>query len=139
MDPTTGSLSFCCGAFEVGRKLTRSQFLVSGLAQGARINVRNEPWCSWNLDERPDSGPQLSAKLYFDGERLASVELCDTSGQDRGWNDGWREEERLREERHAAWVLDVLDGRTTFPWGTVWSGIDARVGSAVIVVRYASA
>jgi hypothetical protein len=137
MDPATGSFLFCGGAIEVGPCLTRSQFLESAVARGATISVRNEPWCSWVLAARPDGAQQFSTRLQFLGETLTDVDLCDTSGSDRTWGDWSREEERRREERHALWLREVLDGRTTFVWGRVWSGYDEKGGSAVIVIRYA--
>lgn len=136
MDASNGSFKFCSGAVEVGPDLTRSQFLESALARDAKIALQNEPWCSWDLTERPDGAPQLSVRLSFQAETLASVGLCDTSGKGRSWADWSREEERRREERHAQWLRDVLGRRTTFAWGTVWSGHDENGGSAVIVIRY---
>jgi hypothetical protein len=137
MDPSNGSFKFCRGAVEVGPGLTRSQFLESALAQDARVAVQNEPWCSWDLAERPDGAPQLCIRLSFHSDTLESIALSDTSIKERTWEDWSREEERRREERHAQWLRDVLGRRTTFAWGTVWSGYDEKGGFASIVIRYA--
>jgi hypothetical protein len=101
--------------------------------------VRNEPWCSWNLAERPDGAQQFLTRLQFHGETLTDMDLCDTSGSDRTWADWSRDEERRREERHALWLREVLHGRTMFSWGSVWSGYDEKGGRAAIVIRYARA
>jgi hypothetical protein len=139
MDPLTGSFKFAAGTVEVGPRLTRSQFLESAVAKEATIAVQNEPWCSWDLAERPDGGQQFATRLQFHGETLTNVDLCDTSGSDRTWPDWSRDQERRRERRHAQWLREVLDARTTFSWGTVWSGYDEKAGSAVIVIRYVRA
>jgi hypothetical protein len=138
-DSATGSLRTDQGE-PIGPRLTRTTFLASSLAAGARTLVVNEPWHSWRIDRSIAARP-FRLGLYFEGERLHMVVLAIDEPAFGGptWAEWSRELEDRRREAHTAWLAQfdasIGDDRT-FDWGRVASIYDDRSGGSEIVLRF---
>jgi len=138
----TGEIKFPNWDVSLSRYMTRESFLKSSLAQGATIEVRNEPYCSWKLIPRKwDDNKWWIVIVYFEGERLFQVILAASDSEtSSGW-ENWSEESEKQLKNCYALVLGQLLGVSgakpyKFSWGTVEAVYDERSGSSFIVIRY---
>jgi hypothetical protein len=133
-DPKTGDLTLASGSI-LSSRLSRSGFLASPEGRGAKLVVRNDPWCSFRFDEIEES---MAIVVYFNQEELESVELSISDPKfGNAWND-WSEAKELQRNKANA---DWLDGKglvpgTAYSWGTIWSDYDPKSGSSAISIRY---
>jgi hypothetical protein len=137
LDRNTGILRFDQPPLEIAPSLSRSEFLDSSASDGARISVKNEPWCSWVLAGRWHAGASFAVLLQFCGEQLSAVHLENADPiYGTSW-DNWSEEKQLqRKAAHDHWLLACIGSRRVFPWGKVWSGFDPKGGFSSIVIAY---
>ena len=138
INPDDGVLTFEKPSARIGPGLTRSSFLSADWARGARDSVVNEPWHSWQLDGKYRSGSvPFAVVLYFHGNRLASIDFCHSDDKfGTSWDDFSEEKEAQRQKSHDAWLAECLGPRRSFPWGTVWSGVDPKAGGSSIFISY---
>ena len=83
-NPKSGELTLPGGTI-LSPHLTRSSFLSSVEGAQAKVNVRNEPWCSFHFEAREDS---LGFVVVFRGEHLKSVGLSINHPK---FGSGWEE------------------------------------------------
>lgn len=133
-NPSTGELTLESG-IALSPDLSRSAFLFSADGGRAKVLVKNEPWCSYRLDEKEES---LSVSIFFEGEKLESIHLAIvTSEFGLGWEDWSEEKELKRKLANERWLVskNLIAGKG-YSWGTVSSDYDQKSGSSAIVVRY---
>jgi hypothetical protein len=138
LDAETGRLAFRSPGASIGPELTRTEFLASPLAEGARTIVANEPYHSWQLRGEYASGLSFLVALYFRGEELAMISLADadpTFGAG-DWSQWSEEKEQARKQSHDRWLNAHLGERRDFPWGKVFSEYDSKSGASTIGVCY---
>jgi hypothetical protein len=137
IEKTTGTISFPTWTASVSPTLTRAGFLESPISCGAKISLKNDPWCSWDVLPVEWDGKIWHVTLYFNGESLAMIHIGAGSPEfGSSWGDWSEEKEMARKsyhERVLARELDVVPG--DFPWGTVASVYDSKSGSSVIIVN----
>ena len=138
VDLATGTIRFADPAAEIPASLTRSAFLASPLADGARVSVKNEPWCSWNLGaEYVDQGHRFAVTIYFEGERLDMISIADVNPAfGTSWQDMTDEKERQRHAAHEQWLSRSLGSARRFAWGSVSCGRDHWGNPDGITVTY---
>ena len=138
IDNKSGELVIESIPLRIGRRLSRSEFLYLPVGKAAKIVVKNEPFCSYNIGQHEISDLVFVVIIYFYGELLESVSL--TSVDDKtseSWTD-WSEEKELeKKEIHERWLNQLL-GKSSFQykWGEVWSGYDPKAGFSSIEIRY---
>ena len=138
IDKTNGELVIESIPLRIGTRLSRSEFLSLSVGKSAKIVVKNEPFCSYNIGRHEISGLDFIVIIYFYNELLESVSLTsvdDKSGE--SWAD-WSEKKELeKKEIHDRWLNHML-GKSSFryKWGEVWSGYDSKSGFSSIEIRY---
>lgn len=133
-NPTTGEITLASGAI-IWSRLTRSDFLSSVEGTQAKVNVQNEPWCSFRFEDNEDL---LIAVVFFNGERLESISLYINDPRfGTGWED-WSEAKELERKRAGDdWLKkNGLKPGKNYTWGSVWSDYSPQSGSSGIVIRY---
>lgn len=133
-NPKTGELTLASGTI-LSSHLTRSMFRLSPEALQAKINVQNEPWCSFRFEDHEDS---LSITVFFHGERLESVSLYINDPRfGTSWED-WSEQKELeRKQAGDEWLKkNGLKPGKNYAWGSVWSDYSPQSGFSDIVIRY---
>jgi hypothetical protein len=138
LNANTGALSIGNLGVSLGPEVTRSEFLASPLAKGARAIVANEPHHSWQLQGEYASGLPFIVSLYFRGEELAMISLADA---DKAFVAGdwsrWSEEKELsRKQNHDRWLNSQIGERREFPWGRVFSAYAPKSGGSAIGICY---
>lgn len=138
IDKTSGELVLESIPLRIGPRLARSEFLSHPVGKSAKIVVKNEPFCSYNIGKHEISDLVFVLIIYFYGELLESVSL--TSVDDKtseSWTD-WSEEKELeRNEIHDRWLKKLLGRESSqYKWGEVWSGYDSKAGFSSIEIRY---
>jgi hypothetical protein len=138
LDAETGRLAFRSPGATLGPELTRTEFLASPLAEGARTIVANEPHHSWQLRGEYVSGLTFLVALDFRGEELAMISLADANKAFGAgdWSQWTEEKELARKQSHDRWLDAQLGERRNFPWGKVFSEYDARSGASTIGICY---
>lgn len=138
LDTKTGTLTTDRGE-AITPSLTRSSFLASSLGSEAVPSVRNEPYASWWV-RRELGGRSFHITIYFEGERLRSLDLALTdSAFGTTWSDWSRERELARKAAHDSWLSEVdstLAPPRRYGWGQVASVFDERAGASVIVLAF---
>ncbi len=139
IDPHTGAIKLAAARFLIEPQLTRAEFLAAPIAGGARIFVRNEPFCSYYLGTHELAGEPFGVVLYFHGELLWQVELSAGAPQFGSSWDDWSEAGELARKRLHEFLLERELGRAggPYPWGIINSVYDPKGGSGSIIVRYA--
>ena len=138
IDKTNGELVIESIPLRIGPRLSRSEFLSLPVGKAAKIVVKNEPFCSYNIGRHKISGLIFIVIIYFYNESLESVSLTsvdEKSGQ--SWAD-WSEEKELeKKEIHDRWLNQMLGKSSShYKWGEVWSGYDPKAGFSSIEIRY---
>jgi hypothetical protein len=138
LDPETGTFRFDGAAVEISPALRRTGFLMSSIGQAAAVWVQNEPFCSWALPEVSDGPYRFRIIVFFNGERLAEVDIADSRPEfGSSWSDWAEQKERARKASHDEWLRNHLGKRRSFLWGRVDSVLDTKSGGAVIITTYA--
>ena len=138
----TGEIKFPGWKESLSRYVTREWFLKSSLVEGAKVQVKNEPYCSWNLvPTKWDDNKWWIVIVYFEGERLYQIIIA-ASDSEIGprWED-WSEESERRMKNYYSTVLGHLLGFSgikphEFSWGIAEANYDERSGGSYILVRY---
>lgn len=135
VNPENGEFIILPSGSILSSRLTRSQFLSSAEGIQSKIQIQNEPWCSFRFEEQEES---LLFVVQFKSERLDAIEIY-SHGLEFGvdWKDWIEQKELERKKANDAWLLkNNLSPDDTYRWGSVWSGYDAKRASSVIVIRY---
>jgi hypothetical protein len=140
IDKQTGEIKFPGWDISLSPAVTREVFLKSPLAQGAKVTVNNEPYCSWRLV--PTNGEDQKwwhTIVYFKGEKLYQINLAasdDESGS--GWEDWSEEFERHKKDYYTALVERFLgfSRQQDFSWGSVEAVYDEKTGGSYIMIKY---
>ncbi len=105
------------------------------------MKVCNEPWCSFRLQDIPQSNTKLGIVLQFQGEHLISLTLFhDAARFGTSWADWSEERELSRKAFHDLWLSrDLCVPAGKYSWGDVSSSYDAKSGSSSITIRYSTA
>lgn len=136
-DTSTGTLQL--RGSSLNPRTSRRDFLSGPLAKGAIISVKNEPWCSWQLDSEPLSdGFQLHLVVYFHGNKLNFISLALGHPQfGTSWDDWSPEKEKARHEAHVRYLKEEWHAPPgKYSWGTIWAGLDPKQGDAGFMVHY---
>jgi hypothetical protein len=120
-------------------RTSRQNFLSSPLAEGAIISVKNEPWCSWQLQSAPlQEGFQLHLVVYFHGSKLDFISLA--LGHPKfgtSWDDWSPEKEQARHEAHLRYLKEEWQAPPgEYSWGRIWAGLDPKQGDSGFSVHY---
>ena len=138
IDKTSGELVIESIPLRIGPSLSRKDFLSLPVGKSAKIGVKNEPYCSYNIGRHNISGLDFVVTIYFYNEYLESISISSVDdASSKSWSDWSEEEELLRKEIHDRWLKNLL-GRTNSPykWGEVSSGYDPKAGFSSIDIRY---
>jgi hypothetical protein len=161
IDRETGRLVLGEGV-EIAPSLTRQELEHRTLGQAARLNIRNEPYISYQLPSGSFQGRRVLATVYFKAQRLESVDIVlSTEPEGASWADWSLEKEMNAKAFHEVVLKDDLgepheitlqgvgspmeteqerNSRTVvkyrYPWGEVLSTYDSRGGFSSIFVRY---
>ena len=138
IDKTTGTIRAPKWDELLSAETTRSDFLASSLAEGAKVHVENEPWCSWNLKAVEIDDQKWLFTVFFHGQRITTVDIMACSPEfGTSWNDWSEEKEIARKACHDDILKKLLgDPPYEYDWGTVFSGYDAKGGFSSIAVGY---
>ena len=135
VNPENGEFVILPSGSILSSRLTRSQFLSSPEGIQSKIQIQNEPWCSFRFEEQEES---LLFVVQFKSEKLDAIEIY-SHGLEFGvdWKDWSNQKELERKKANDAWLLkNNLLPDDIYRWGSVWSGYDAKSASSVIVIRY---
>ncbi len=136
-DTDTGTITFDDPLVVVSPSLRRSVFLESELAINARTLVENEPWHSWSLNGRFRLGLSFTMSLFFKGEDLTMIDLCDTNPAfPTDWNNWSQDGELARKASHDKWIEEYVGTRRSFAWGRVASCFDQKGGWSHLMIQY---
>lgn len=137
----TGVLTFDRPQVSIGPSLTRDEFLLSSLAEGATTLVQNEPHHAWKLGRCFQSlGIELLVALVFRDQELSTMSLMDADPRfGTSWDDASYDKEMARKDSHDVWLSSILPPRGEFLWGKVWSAYDDKGGFSCVIVNYAEA
>ena len=140
IDVATGNIVIQNTSLDVGPSLTRDVFLASALGRNAPVNIKNEPYCSYNAHVSTGSLMPLPTDLalYFYHQQLESVSIV--ASHDRfgaSWS-GWSEAKELERKRfHDQCLADTIGtANAEFPWGQLSSNYNAKSGFSDIHLRY---
>jgi hypothetical protein len=138
IDTMTGNLLIDSLPLSLGPSFTRRQFLSSPLAQGARVLLANEPYCTYVTPAYTISGLSFIISLSFFGELLEDIGLEHTAPElGASWSDWSEEKEQRRKQIHDQWLTKQIGAeRRVFDWGAVSSFYDAKTGGSDIIIRY---
>lgn len=124
-------------ALRIGPTLTRAHFQAAPLFAAAEDFAGAEPDRAWKLARLAIDGLSFCAVLYFEGERLARVELMhDAPEFGSSWDDWTPALELERQARQERWLAAVFGERREFPWGSVTHRKDPHYGTFEIALRY---
>jgi hypothetical protein len=136
----TGQINFPGWNVSLSPSLTRERFLKSSLAKGAKVRVKNEPYCSWSLvPTKWEDDKWWHTTVFFKGKKLYQVNLA-VSDNERGsqWKD-WSEQLELRKKDYYMALIDRLLGFSahhSFPWGSIEAVYEEKTGSSHIIIKY---
>ena len=138
----TGEIKFPGWEVSLSPSLTRERFLKSTLAEDAKVKVKNELYCSWNLiPTKWEDYKWWNIMVFFKDERLYQVNLA-ASDHEIGarWED-WSEELELRKKDYYTALLGRLLGFSGvehhgLSWGSVKAVYDEKTGGSYIIVKY---
>ena len=134
----TGTITTDAGE-RIRPDLRRNAFEASGLADGATVLTRNDPWMSWSV-ARSIGGRPFRLGLYFHRERLEMVVMAiDEPAFGSSWADWSLASEMARKAAHEEWLAKIdpsLGEGREFPWGVLESTYDEKGGGSQIVLRY---
>jgi hypothetical protein len=136
IDRATGALHLDSGT-TITAALTRSAFLQTTFGATRELGIKNEPWCSWRVRRVQAGGRTFMFVLYFNAERLHSLELVENDELGlTDWKD-WSEAEELRKKRSYEKLLSHEVGyRRSLTWGSVRAFYDPRRGNSFIRITY---
>ena len=137
-DARNGELRFPHGDITIGPALTRSAFLRSQLASACTPREPNDSHQAYALESVKSEGVEFYFTLYFDAERLTSVEIQDADPLFGSNLANWSEEkERGRKDRHNQWLRETWRvDQGDHAWGTVHSIYDGKAGESYIRASY---
>lgn len=139
IDAETGTIEVPELGGSLAPTTTRDAWLASAPAQGGRVGVQNEPWCTYAARAFTVDGRSWTLSARFHGQALQLVELMALGDEfGTGWDDWSKLKEQARRVFHDRWLAQVLGRRRTFAWGEVASVFDERGGYSSVLVRYAS-
>lgn len=133
IDVFDGSIVFASGT--IRGATTRTEFLSSAIAKGAREQIANErdDWRQVAFDPEPG----VAATLIFQGEKLHQVYMAlRLASDDAGpWTTAIELE---RNATHDAWLQTALGTPPyEYSWGSVSSEFDPKDPASEIIVSYA--
>lgn len=139
IDEHTGRITLPEIGVVISPGLTRADFLQVPAFSRARISVRNEPWCSYNVSGVPQTDTELYIVFRFHGDRLHTLDLSHNAPRfGTSWADWSEERELARKVFHEQWLAKDLRIRAgKYPWGTISSCYDPKGGCSSIIIRYA--
>jgi hypothetical protein len=136
IDRATGALQLDSGT-TITVALTRSAFLQKTFGATRELGVKNEPWCSWRVRRVRAGGRTFIVVLYFNAERLHSLELVENDELGLTEWKNWSEAEELRKKRSYEKLLSHEVGyRRSFTWGSARAFYDPRRGNSFIRITY---
>ncbi len=133
-NPNTGEFILRSGTV-ISPQLTHSEFLSSVEGSISKVNVKNEPYCSYRFEDNEDS---LVMIAYFKGEKLESIHISLLNPEfGTNWSD-WSEEKQLNlKQANDSWLMkNDLTPDKQYSWGSVNSAYDQKSGSSHIVIKY---
>ena len=138
IDKKSGELVIKSIHLRLGPRLSRSEFLSFPIGKSAKIVVKNEPFCSYNIGKHEISGFIFAVTIYFYYETLESISISSVDNESTLRSD-WSEEKELeKKEIHDRWLNQMLGKSSShyYKWGEVWSGYDPKAGFSSIEIRY---
>ncbi len=130
----SGAIRFNEPDFEIGPDLEKAAFLASSMAKGAKLTIRNDPWCSYSIGPKLFQGAPYSIVLTFNGEILSAVSITNDLPEFGSWCEA---KEMLRKQAHddlinSVWQLPI----GPYPWGDLHSEFDRKTGFSSIGLNY---
>ena len=104
IDKKSGELMIKSIPLRLGPRLPRSEFLSFPIGKSAKIVVKNEPFCSYNIGKHEISGFIFAVTIYFYYETLESISISSVDNESTLRSD-WSEEKELeKKEIHDRWL-----------------------------------
>jgi hypothetical protein len=140
IDRITGEIRFPTGSIRICPSLSREEFLSSAIGNQSHLNVRNEPYCSFDLPIVQFDGHKFGWSLWFYGSLLQRVSItCIDSEFGSSWSD-WSEKLEIARQSFHEKVLQLSLGdnrkQQKLSWGNISSGFDPKSGNSSIEVTY---
>lgn len=96
-------------------------------------------WVWISLPRFQDGQVLVAISLGFNQGRLELISLTDADSRyGKSWDDWSEQQERLRGESIGCWLAGKGYPAGSYPWGTVWSGYDAKGAFGTASIRYAA-
>lgn len=136
IEKATSTISFPARPESLCTATTRTIFLDSALPEVSTVNVKNEPWCSWNISPAEWNGKEWYATVHFHGDQLHAIHIGAGSPEFGTSRNDWSEEKELRRKQYHEGVLrdELGPPPYDFSWGTVASVFDSKGGTSSIII-----
>ena len=138
IDKKSGELVIESIPLQIGPHLSRTEFLSLPIGKSAKIVVKNEPFCSYNIGRHEISGLVFIVTIYFYSELVESISMSSVDdASSESWSDCSEEQELEKKKIHDRWLNQMLGKSSShYKWGEVWSGYDSKAGFSSIDIRY---
>jgi hypothetical protein len=138
INKANGEVKFPDWGIPLSGKTTRSEFLASPLAKDSRIEVKNEPYCSWQLSPARWEGKWWSVVAFFYGQKLTRLVLAARDEKTGSNWENWSEEQEHDLKGYHDEVIQRVLGRAAhvYSWGKVSSEHSPQDASGNIIVEY---
>jgi hypothetical protein len=139
IDPKDGALTSADPDFRIGPALTCSEFRAADWGESAILWGDTVRGRIWKLDGNYLSESlSFTVFLYFEGERLAQIELYHNFPSDDPQSSVDYSKEQRRKASHDAWLTECLGTQRSFTWGRVREAAYDSFGGATtsIIIDY---
>lgn len=132
------------GGLKLEASLTEAT-LLTAMANETKSLVHNGVHRSYLLPKTTLNGRKFRPSVYFSDGLITSIQLTWADPDSEGgsaWENFSFERERSIAKANAKWLAGMMGGvgsttaTYTFPWGSIWSGLDERGGFACVFIRY---
>lgn len=124
-------------SLSIGRGLAEAAVLAAFPGQDLQREDMGTGWVWISLPRFQDGEVLVAISLGFNRGRLELISLTDADPRfGKSWDDWSEAQERLRGESIGRWLAGRGYPSGSYPWGTVWSGYDAKGGFGTASIRY---
>jgi hypothetical protein len=138
IEKASGEVKFSGWDISLSPALSRAEFLSSSLAKDAKIDVSNEPYCSWRIKPSLWNDKWWTVVVYFFDQKIQMLTLSAWKDENEPCWENWSEKEEMNRKKYHSRVLFRLLGIPPyrFSWGKVVSIYDEKSASSSIVISY---